>query len=141
MLNITFIPKMPSPEPCHVILIFLTWLILVAACVLLEHKHYEAVRILIVLEFVPIVALFLLGARRMLSTFTCTAITSNKTTKVTADKATADKTTNETTSEVTRPAFPIASFEPNLVYYNLLIFVSLAYLASAMEMWQGLGVL
>ena len=73
MLNITFIPKMPSPKTCHMILILLACLTIVPTWVLLLHKHYEAVRILTFLEAFPIVAVFLLGAKGMLSTLTRTA--------------------------------------------------------------------
>jgi hypothetical protein len=130
MLNITFKPKMPSPKACHMNLLLLIVLILAPAWVLLAHKHYEAARILTFLAAILIVALFLLGARGMLSTFTCTAISSNKPTKVSTDKATV-----ETTSEVTRTALSTAISDPSLAWYTSLVFLSLASLANAMTMW------
>ena len=130
MLKITFIPKMPSPKTCHLILILLASLISVSAGVLLLHNHYEAVRILIFLGAFPMAVVFLFGAKGVVSTFTCTATASDKTTKTTTDKA-----TDKITSKVTRAARPTAISNPSLAWYTSLIFISLAFLAIALAMW------
>lgn len=132
MLNITFMLKMPSPKICHVILAPLAWLILAAAWVLLELKHYEASQILAVLAAISNVALLIIGARGMLSTFTCTATptASNETSKVITDKA-----TDETTSEDTRTAPSTASSDPSLNWHAWLVCLSLSCLANALAIW------
>ena len=139
MLNITFMPKMPSPRTCHMILALIAWLILAAtwgllaaAWILFEHKHYEVSRILGILAAISNVAPLIIGARGMLSTFTCTATatTSNETSKVTTDKP-----TDETTSEVTRTAPSTAISDQSLIWYTSLVFLSLSCLANALAMW------
>lgn len=138
MLNITFTPKIPSPKVYHVTLILIALLIIGPAWLLLLHKHYEPARILTVLAAIPTVALLIIGARGMLSTFTCTATASNKTTKVTTHKAT-DETTSEatggTTSEVTRTAPSTAISDPSLTWYTSLVFLSLSCLANTLALW------
>jgi hypothetical protein len=134
MLNITFMPKMPSPKACHMILVLLTFLILAPAWVLLDHKHYEAARILAVLGAVPTVALFSVCARGALAFFTCTATASNKTTKIATELTTKapNKTTDDPTNDTTRQAPLTAIPNPSLASF-ILIFLSL--LANALALW------
>lgn len=129
MLNITFIPKMPSPKTCHMILILLACLTIVPTWVLLLHKHYEAVRILTFLEAFPIVAVFLLGAKGMLSTLTRTATASNKTTEARDDRV---KTTSR---KAISPDPSTTISNPSRVWYTSLIFVSLGFFTNALAMW------
>ena len=125
---------MPSPKACHMILVLLSWLIFAAAWVLLEHKHYEASRILAVLGAVPTATLFFVCASGAVATFTCTAISSIKTTKIATKLTTKapDMATDDLTNDSARPA-PLTVFPyPSVPSFML---VSISLLAIALALW------